>query len=118
MKIEIDPMDRRILETLASNRMQVAATAKQMYMHRNTVVYHIQRIKKRYGLDAMNFYDLQKLLGLAKAQWKCQRIGDDECKGLCSNPQCPMAGEKCPVPDRHGVCRFEAIGGELNEETR
>lgn len=114
-KIEILPEDRAILEALASNGIRIGATARQCYMHRNSVIYRVNRLKKRTGLDAMDFYDLQKLLGLTEAQWKCHWMGEEECKGLCGNPQCPMAGEKCPVADRHGVCRFEMLGGETNE---
>lgn len=36
-----------------------------------------------------------------------------ECKycdaftGVCINPECPMRGDCCPVPDTEGLCRYE-----------
>ena len=31
----------------------------------------------------------------------------DEFTGVCRNPECPMRGDCCPVPDTDGVCKFE-----------
>lgn len=28
-------------------------------------------------------------------------------EGVCSNAECPMYYEKCPVPDMEGICRHE-----------
>lgn len=107
MSIEIDPTDRRILEAFAANGMRTGQIAKQLYMHRNTVIYHLNRLEKKTGLNAFDFYDLQKLLDITRPAQRCKWICEDECAGDCGNPQCPMAGEKCPVAERPGVCRFE-----------
>lgn len=117
MSVKIDPMDRLILEALADNHLSPTA-ARKAYMHRNTVVYRVNRLKKKTGLNAMDFWDLQKLLDLTRPEQRCNWICKDELAGYCGNPQCPMAGKKCPVPDRHGVCRFEEIGVETDEEER
>lgn len=31
----------------------------------------------------------------------------DEFTGICTNGDCPMCSEECPVPDIEGVCKFE-----------
>jgi hypothetical protein len=31
----------------------------------------------------------------------------DDFTGVCVNPECPMRGDCCPVPDTEGVCKFE-----------
>lgn len=111
-------MDRLILEALADNHLSPTAAARKAYTHRNTVIYRVNRLKKRTGLNGMDFWDLQKLLDITRPDQRCNWLGKDELAGACGNPQCPMAGERCPVPDRHGVCRFEEIGGELDEEAR
>lgn len=32
----------------------------------------------------------------------------DEFTGVCTNGDCPMGGECCPVPDTEGICKYEA----------
>ena len=31
----------------------------------------------------------------------------EEFTEICFNPESPMRGDSCPVPDTEGVCRFE-----------
>ena len=31
----------------------------------------------------------------------------DEFSGICTNPECPMRAEECPVPDIEWVCKHE-----------
>lgn len=57
---------------LAANNMNVSQTAVALYMHRNTLVYHIQKVKRKTGLDPLNFYDLVELVRMAK----CRRAED------------------------------------------
>lgn len=54
--------DVEIIRALADNNLNVTETARQLYMHRNTVCHHILRVKKQTGLDPLNFFDLHKLL--------------------------------------------------------
>lgn len=53
--------DWKLVIALANNRMNASEAARQMFMHRNTVTYRIQSIKKKTGLDPQNFFDLYKL---------------------------------------------------------
>lgn len=52
----------KIINTLADCNMNVQKTANKMNYHRNTIVYHLQKIENKTGLNPMNFYDLAKLL--------------------------------------------------------
>ena len=58
----------KIILYLADNKMNVSAVARQLYMHRNTVAYHINRIKQITGKDPLNFYDLYRLVMLSKEE--------------------------------------------------
>ncbi len=54
--------DRQIITTLADNDMRPTETSFQLGVHRNTVCYHLKKIKQLTGLDPRNFYDLHKLV--------------------------------------------------------
>ena len=58
----------KIIIALAYSRMNIAAAARQLYMHRNTVAYNLERIKQITGKDPLNFYDLYCLVMLAKEE--------------------------------------------------
>lgn len=58
----------KIILSLADNKMNVSEVSRQLYMHRNTVVYHINRIRQITGKDPLNFYDLYRLVILAKEE--------------------------------------------------
>lgn len=74
-KLTVD--DWSIVLTLADNRMQVATTARKLCYHKNTVTYHINKIKKLTGLDPLNFYDLIKLVKQAKEECHNERFSID-----------------------------------------
>lgn len=61
-------MDKKVILTLADCNMNITQTSEKLYMHRNSVVYHIKRIKKQTGLNPLNFYDLCKLVSMAKEE--------------------------------------------------
>lgn len=58
----------KIIIALADNKMNVSEVSRQLYMHRNTVAYHIEKIKQITGKDPLNFYDLYCLVMLAKEE--------------------------------------------------
>ena len=39
------------------NDLNLTATARQLYIHRNTLNYRLDKIKKELGLDLRNFRD-------------------------------------------------------------
>ena len=54
--------DKELLKQYAKDNMNVSTTAKHFHLHRNTLVYRLERVKKRTGLDPTYFYDLVALL--------------------------------------------------------
>lgn len=60
--------DKRIILTLAACDMNVLEAARRLYLSRNGYVYHLDKIKHLTGLDPRNFYDLYKLVELARSE--------------------------------------------------
>lgn len=56
----------RIIIALAKYDMNAQAAADAIYVHRNTIRYHAIKIHQNTGLNPLNFYDLCKLLPVAK----------------------------------------------------
>lgn len=56
----------RIIIALAQYDMNAQAAADAIYVHRNTIHYHVRKMRDATGLDPRNFYDLCKLLPIAK----------------------------------------------------
>lgn len=57
---------KAIIQSLAKNDMNVLAVAKELHYHRNTIAYHIERIREQCGLNPLCFYDLVKLIEISK----------------------------------------------------
>ena len=53
---------------MAVHNMNMSAVGKSMYLHRNTVQYHVEQIKRETGLDARVFRDLITLLERIEAE--------------------------------------------------
>ena len=57
-KGSIDALDRETLSTIQSffeNNLNVSETSRKMFVHRNTLVYRLDKIKKITGLDLREF---------------------------------------------------------------
>ncbi|MBQ6874798.1 MAG: helix-turn-helix domain-containing protein [Lachnospiraceae bacterium] len=57
---EIPEFDEELLSTVNrffKNSLNVSETARQLYLHRNTLVYRLERVQKLTGLDIRNFED-------------------------------------------------------------
>lgn len=54
--------DKRVICLLAQYTMNATAVADVMRYHRNTVMYHVDLIRRETGKDPMEFYDLIELL--------------------------------------------------------
>lgn len=59
---ELTECDKKIIRTLAKCSLNVSDVSRELYMHRNTVVYHIEKIERVTDLNPLNFYDLTELL--------------------------------------------------------
>lgn len=54
----IDSLDRETLETIQKffeNNLNVSETSRKLFVHRNTLVYRLEKIKKLTGLDLREF---------------------------------------------------------------
>ena len=54
--------EETIIRKMAENDMNITEVARQMFVHRNTLIYRIEKIKKKTGLDIRKFYDLYDAL--------------------------------------------------------
>ena len=55
-----DALDEETLMTINKffeNNLNVSETSRQLYVHRNTLVYRLERIEKAIGLDIRTFDD-------------------------------------------------------------
>lgn len=55
-----DEIDEEILNTInkfLDNNLNVSETSRQLYIHRNTLVYRIEKLQKATGMDVRNFDD-------------------------------------------------------------
>ena len=53
-------LDEELLSTVNrffKNSLNISETARQLYLHRNTLVYRLERVQKLTGLDIRNFED-------------------------------------------------------------
>lgn len=46
--------------------MNVTDVARAIFAHRNTVLYHLNKVKRQTGLDPRRFYDLVELVKMAQ----------------------------------------------------
>jgi hypothetical protein len=58
--------DAHIVVAMANHNMNVTNVARAIFVHRNTVLYHLNKVKQQTGLDARWFYDLVELVKMAQ----------------------------------------------------
>ena len=58
--------DAHIVVAMANHNMNVTNVARAIFMHRNTVTYHLDKVKQQTGLDPRRFYDLVELVKMAQ----------------------------------------------------
>ena len=54
---ELDEEAMATIRHLFDNNLNISETARQLYIHRNTLVYRLERIEKKIGLDIRTFED-------------------------------------------------------------
>ena len=59
-------LQKEVILTFASCGMNVSKTSRKMYIHRNSIMYHLNKIKENTGLDPQDFYDLIVLVKIAE----------------------------------------------------
>ena len=63
-------LDAQAVLMFADCNMNAAEAGRRMYMHRNSVTYHLDKVLRDTGLDAQNFYDLIKLVDMTMEEQK------------------------------------------------
>ena len=58
---ELDEETLSNLEKFFDNNLNVSETSRQLFLHRNTLVYRIEKLQKVTGLDVRNFDDAMTL---------------------------------------------------------
>ena len=51
----IDDETLNIIRTFFENNLNLSETSRQLYVHRNTLVYRFEKLQKRFGLDIRTF---------------------------------------------------------------
>ena len=54
---ELDDETLSTINTFFDNNLNVSETSRQLFLHRNTLVYRIEKLQKALGLDLRNFDD-------------------------------------------------------------
>ena len=67
--------DAHIVMAMANHNMNVTDVARAIFVHRSTVLYHLDKVKQQTGLDPRRFYDLVELVKMA------QEVLTDGCQG-------------------------------------
>ena len=62
--MKLTPLDKEIIRGMADHSMNGHAVARALYVHPNTIDYHVGRVKRITGLNAKVFRDLVALLEL------------------------------------------------------
>ena len=66
----MDELDRDILIALVESGMNQSEVARRLHVHRNTVVYRLNKMRKTTGLNPLNVYDLIELIKRIKEEKK------------------------------------------------
>ena len=53
----LDEETMNIIRTFFENNLNLSETSRKLYVHRNTLVYRLEKIEKKYGLDIRIFED-------------------------------------------------------------
>lgn len=53
----IDQETLNIIRTFFENNLNLSETSRQLYVHRNTLVYRFEKLQKKFGLDLRSFED-------------------------------------------------------------
>lgn len=54
---DLDEETQNTIQKFYENNLNISETARQLYLHRNTLVYRLERLEKTLGLDIRKFED-------------------------------------------------------------
>lgn len=58
-------LQQLVVIAFAKSNMRIDVAAREMNCHRNNILYHLQQIHDKTGLNPRNFFDLIKLYEIA-----------------------------------------------------
>ena len=58
--------DAHIVIAMANHNMNVTDVARAIFVHRNTVLYHLDKVKQQTRLNPRRFYDLVELVKMVQ----------------------------------------------------
>lgn len=64
--------DAMIVVALARSNMNYMETARRTHYTKSTVMYHLDKVERKTGLNPRNFFDLHELYSIA-----CNILGDE-----------------------------------------
>ena len=64
--MNLNDIDKKAILAYAASNMNATDAANKLYVHRNTLIYRLNRLKQKTGLDPQCFYDLIKLVKLVE----------------------------------------------------
>ena len=68
------------MEVFFSNNLNIAETARKLYIHRNTLLYRMEQIKKKTGLDIREFNDALTCKLLIMIRTYLEKGDHNECQ--------------------------------------
>ena len=77
----------QVILALAECDMSSSQAAHVLHHHQNAVYYHIQKIRERTGLDPKCFYDLCKLVDMARKDKSIEVPRCHECQSHTEDPE-------------------------------
>jgi len=57
----LDEEELQMVNRFFEKDLNISETARELYLHRNTLVYHLEKLQKKTGLDIRNFDDACRL---------------------------------------------------------
>lgn len=68
--MELNEFEKSLIRSMGKNDMNSSRVSREIYLHRNTVCYHLDAIEKKTGLSPRKFYDLLNLLEIVSNEMK------------------------------------------------
>ena len=110
----LEEKEMEIILALAESGMNPTEASRRIFVHRNTICYHIRKILQKTGLDPRDFYDLGKLVRMAgKNTNEGENMMDEYCRcrfcesygesGSCENIYCSDKSDF--IPDSNKIIR-------------
>jgi len=59
--MQLTEQQKSIIRSMCDNNLSISAVARELSYHRNSIMYHIEKIKEQTGLNPQRYYDLVKL---------------------------------------------------------